>query len=204
MSLLPPIGASGIYQLNAPFAALMTASTTYTCMAIRRIADIVQSGFDPYEAYYEPQGIPRSTYDLHLKADMCIVSLQSSGGKWLYVPSPYIASYPNMGGIKYTSLLLGINLGPIPSFLNLAPVKQKIIDDIRDMIGVTSTVTTVAVSETKILPQEISIALEASRQSNISDSTTDRAKYLSTLAQLNALQTKVTELENYIATHHVP
>ena len=204
MSLLPPIGASGVYQLNTPFAGSLSANTTYTCMAIRRIADIVQSGFDPYESYYQPYGIAKTTYDQHIKADMCIVSLRSAGGNWFYVPSAYIASYPNMGGIKYTSLLLGINLGPVPSFLNLAHVKQKIIDDIRDMIGITSTVTTVAVSETKLLPQEVSNAIEASRQSNISESTTDRAKYLNTLAELAAVRTKVTELENYIATHHVP
>lgn len=204
MALVPPIGTSGIFQLQAPFAAQLVTNAVYTCMAIRRIADIIQAGFDPFEKYYQPYGIARSVYDSNVAADACIVSLESSAGDWLFVPSAYILSYPDQNGVPYTSLVLGISLGPIPNHLNLSAIKQRIIDDVKDYIGVTSTVTTVAVSETKLIAQTISTGIEAARMAQITATTTDRSKLLLAQAQNSSLLSKIAELEAYIKLNIPP
>jgi hypothetical protein len=204
MALIPSIGTSGIFQLQAPFAAHLVAGAPYTCMAVRRLADIIQLGFDPYEQVYQPYGLTQDIYNANVLSDVCIVSLQSSSGVWLYVPSSYILSYPDMGGVPYTSLVLGVSLGPIPNHLNLAALKQRIIDDVKDFVGITATVTTVAVSETEMIAQATSTAIEAARVAQITATTTDRTKLITALAQKTALQAKVTELEDYIKANLPP
>lgn len=204
MALVPPIGASGIFQLSSPFAAALIAGVSYTCVAVRRLSEIVHLGFDPFETYYQPYGITRQVYNSQMQEEACIVALRSSGGIWLYVPSAYITAYPDAGGIQYTSLVLGVDIGPIPNHLNLSAIKTKIISDIRDYIGVNATVMTVAVSETSLVSQANHNAIEAARTLLIAGSDTDRSKYLQVLAQKNALQAKVTELEAYFIAHPPP
>lgn len=204
MALIPPVGTAGIFTLQAPFAVKLITGAPYTCMAVRRLADVIHEGIEPYERYYEPFGLTREIYTAALAEDVCIVSLRSSGGQWLEVPSTYILSYPDQGGVPYTSLVLAVNIGPIPNHLNLAAIKQRLIDDVRDYIGIDSSVMTVAVSETKLIAQSISIGIEAARVAQINTSTTDRAKLIAAQAVSTAALAKIAELEAYIKTNLPP
>jgi hypothetical protein len=109
-----------------------------------------------------------------------------------------------MGGVPYTAIVLGINIGAVPNYLDLSAIKQRIVDAVRETIGVTSTVAQVAISPTKNLPQSDHNAIEASRVSNITATRTDRALYLEAQAQRDALTLKVQELEAYIAANLPP
>ena len=204
MSLTPPIGASGIFKLAPPFQALLNSGVSYSCQAVRRMSDILKLGIDPYGQYYAPYGLARSLYDADLAADQAIVSLRSNGGHWVYVPTSYIASYPNMGGIPYKALVLAINIGPVPDYLDLNPVKSKIRAVVQEMVGVSSEVQSVAISETKNMVQADHNAIEAARQANITNTTTDYARYLEAKAQRDALTLRVQQLEAYIREHMPP
>ena len=151
MSLTPPIGASGIFKLSPPFQSALQANVSYSCQAVRRMSDILKLGIDPFAVYYAPQNLARAVYEADLAKDEAIVSLRSNGGHWVYVPTSYITSYPNMGGIPYRSLVLAINIGPVPDYLDLSPVKAKIRSVVQEMVGVSSEVQSVAISETKNL-----------------------------------------------------
>lgn len=200
MSLTPPIGSSGIFKLTGPFSAILQSQVSYTCDAVRRMADILKLGIDPHRTYYEPFGLTYQQYETDLQNGECIVSLRSNSGHWVYVPTSYIASYPDANGIPYTALVLGINIGAVPHYLDLSQVKQRIVDLVRETIGVTSTVTQVAVSPTKNLPQTDHNAVEAARLANITSAKTDRALYLEMKAQRDALAQRLTEVEAYIAS----
>lgn len=204
MNLIPPIGATGVYQLLAPFNAQIVGGGIYECMAVRTLTDIITLGLDPYTEYYEPNSLSEVTYKNHLAAKGCIVSLRSSSGKWIYVPSHYILSYPNIGGIRYTGLVLSANIGPVPDSLALGPVRQKITDVINEYIGVNTSVNVVAVTDTKLIAQDIATAIEANRQANIANVRTDYSRYLEEKARADAYQVKLTELENYIAANIPP
>ena len=175
----------------------VSRETGLTQAQLWELADIIHNGFDPYKEFYEPHGIARTVYNVHVKEDACIIALMSSGGAWVYVPTHYIVSYPNQGGIPYTSLVMGLDLGPIPNHLNLTGLKQKLIDVVRDYVGINSTATTVAVSETKLLSHDNHTAIEAARVALIDSSETDYSRYLSVKAQRDALQSKVAEYEAY-------
>lgn len=204
MSLTPPIGASGIFRLSGPYALLLQTNVSYTCDAVRKMADIVVLGIDPHAEFYAEHSLTYQQYETDLQNGECIVSLRSNGGHWVYVPTSYILSYPNMGGIPYTAIVLGINIGAVPNYLDLSAIKQRIVDTVRETIGVTSTVAQVAISPTKNLPQTDHNAIEASRVANITATRTDRALYLEAVAQRDALTLRIQELEAYIAANLPP
>lgn len=204
MNLIPPIGATGVYQLLAPFSSQLVSGAIYECMAVRTLTDIITLGLDPFTEYYEPNGISETIYKNHLAAKGCIVSLRSSSGKWVYVPSHYIQSYPNIGGIRYTGLILSANIGPVPDSLALGPVRQKITDVISEYLGVSTSVNVVAITDTKLIAQDVATSIEANRQANIANVRTDYSRYLEEKNKADALQVKLTELENYIAANIPP
>lgn len=201
MSLTPPIGSSGIFKLTGPFNAVLQSQVSYTCDAVRKMSDILKLGIDPHREYYQPHGLTYQQYEDDLQRGECIVSLRSNGGHWVYVPTSYIASYPDANGIPYTALILGINIGAVPHYLDLSQVKQRIVDLVKETIGVTSTVTQVAISQTKNLPQADHNAVEAARLANITSTKTDRAMYLEMKAQRDELAQRLADLEAYVAAN---
>lgn len=204
MSLVPPLQSSGIFQLSSPFSSDLISQVSYTCVAIRQFKDILKLGVDPYTAYYVPKSIPVETYNQHVAAGECIVSLQSNAGHWVYVPSAYIQSYPNMGGIPYTAMALGITLGAIPNYLDLSALKLRIKEIVYETTGVQSEVKSIALSATKNIVQSDHNAIEAARLQNVTANQTDRSKLLTANSQIAALQLKVQQLEQYIAANISP
>jgi hypothetical protein len=204
VSLTPPVSASGIFALATPFEALLIPGVSYTCIAVRKFADIQKLGIDPYSLYYLPNGLTEADYTRDAQAGECIVTLRSNGGSFLYVPTSYILSYPNMGGIPYTAIVLGISLGAIPNYVDLSAVKTKIANIVQDTFGIIPQIQQAAISETKNMSITDANAIESARQAAITDSQTDLAKYLAAQAQLDAALDKITELENYIASQIPP
>lgn len=200
MSLTPPVSASGLFQLAPPFEQELIPGVNYTCIAVRKFADIQKLGIDPYSTYYVPNGLTESIYEEDVVAGECIVTLRSNGGAFLYVPTSYILSYPNQGGIPYTAIVLGVDLGPIPNYVDLTAIKMAISNLVHDTFGVTPQIQQAAISETKNMSIADANAIESARLSEINTNQTDRAKYLASQAQLSAALAKIQELESYIAS----
>jgi hypothetical protein len=201
-SLIPPLGATGLYKLATPYNNLIDANTSYECMATRYLSDIIKLGIDPYSRYYQGYGVDQSTYNTDLSSGIvAIVSLKDSSGNWYYVPSSYVTSYPNQGGISYTSMILGVPLGAIPDYLDLSSLKSKIESIVHDNLGITVVVQEAKVSKSKKITQSDHNSLEAARVANITDNKTDYAKYLEVKAQLAACQVQLAALQQWVAAH---
>lgn len=197
--MLPMLGAKGIYKLKTPFDKDLLANVMYTCIAIRQLRDITAAGGDPFTDYYAtPHSIDSSVYNADVANGVSIISLQAEDNSIVYVPSSFLASYPDAGGVPYRVMLLSINLGAIPDALDLSPIIQKITDDVKDIVGVQSTVRAVAASNTTLLDTATAQNTEAARQANITNSTTDFSKLQQVTAQRDAALQKVQELQNYI------
>ncbi len=204
MALIPPVGTAGIYKLAEPFQSKLQPNMSYRCDAVRRISDFLEIGIDPYQEFYLANAISKETYDQDVVNQVCIVSLVSSGNHWLYVPSTYILAYPDLNGIPYTVMVLGLELGAIPGYKDLSALKQALANLTRDTIGVLPAVKEVAISATSKLSQADHDALEAARQQNITNTQTDRAKYLALQAQFAALQQQYNELEAFVRNNMTP
>lgn len=204
MALIPPIGTSGIYKLASPFSTQLQSGMSYRCEAVRRTADFIELGFDPYEEIYLPNQISREQYEQDLDNQVAIVSLVASSGHWIYVPSTYILAYPDIGGVPYTVMVLGLELGAIPNYMDLTGLKHAIQDLVRDTIGVTPQVREVVISAVQKLSQSDHDALETARRSSITNSQTNRAKALTLQNQFNALQKQYNELQAWVQANMSP
>jgi hypothetical protein len=201
-NLLPQINTRGIYTLSGPFAGSLLPDVAYTCVAVRKLEDIVALGDDPFAKYYQPFGLTVEQYKADLALGACLVSLQAGAGNWMYVPSTYITKMPDQGGIKYTTLALAVSLSALPDYVDLTYIKQQISDIVMENLGITSVVKTVALSAPALLSQTEHSALEAARQVKITNSTTDRAKLLTANTQLAAANQRIAMLEKYIRDNH--
>jgi hypothetical protein len=204
MAMEPPVGASGLFTLAAPFSQDVIPNLTYECKAVRRLVDFTRLGVEPYQEFYAPKSIPSETYENDFRNNVCIVTLVSSMGHWIYVPTSYIQSFPNMNGIAYTALVLAAPIGAIPNYVDLTPVKSKISAVIQETLGLVGVqVQSVAVSPEKNLLQADHNAIEAARQQNILANETDYAKYLREKRRADALALRNQELELYIQQNGV-
>lgn len=188
MALLPPIGTSGIYLLNSPFASQLQPNIAYRCEAVRKLSDLIEAGVDPFEEIYQPNGISQQSYEQDVANQACIVSLQSSTGHWVYVPSTYIKSFPNVNGVPYRVMVLGVELGPIPEYMDLGAVKSAVAQTVRDVLGVTPTIKEVAISPVQNFSQNDHDVIESNRAAQIANSDTWKAKYLAAQNSLEELQ----------------
>lgn len=198
--IVPQMNSRGTFKLNAPWDTALATNTQYTVVAIREMVEIVATGGDPFNDYYVPKSLDQSVYQSDLQNGVSIVSLQASDNSLVYVPTSYIASYPDGGGLPYRVMLLSVPLGSVPDSLSLSAIQSKIQDDVRDIIGITCTVRAVAVSNALLLSTADAAAAETARQANVTNSTTDYSKYMQSQADLQAAQQKISELEAYLLT----
>lgn len=204
VSLIPTLGSKGLFVLKDPFANVLVPKVAYTCQAVRTIRDVISGGEDPFTTYYVPRNISQEKYDLDVKAGVCIVSLQSGVGDWVYVPSTYIASYPDANGVNYVPTVLAFYVGVIPEALDLGPLQDAIGDLIQDTVGISKELQdprVVVVGQVTMVSQEESVSMEASRKENITVSNTERSRRITAETERDTLAQRVLELEQYIAAN---
>lgn len=197
-NLIPEVGSSGIYKLRAPFNTRLAQDLRYTCIAVRRLADIVAAGGDPKDLHYTSNGLSDAQYDADVANGVCIVTLQSDGSGVVYVPSSYIESYPSMGGVPYRAIALVVSLGAIPDSLDLTYLKTRIRGVVKDTIGVDRELQTVTTSPVSLIEQGTHETLEAARLAIVSESNTDYARALAAETALASARQHIAELEAYI------
>jgi hypothetical protein len=200
--LIPMLGATGAYALNAPFQNDLLPNTNYSCVAIRELREIVASGGDPFTDYYAPKSIDKSHFTNDSQNGVCIISLQAADNSIVNVPSSYIASYPDGGGVPYRVMALSIKLGSVPDDLDLSVIATKVQNDVKDIIGVDKPVSIIALSNVTLISQDDAARLEAARKANIAASDTDHAQLLAVTAERDAALQKIQELEAYIITQN--
>lgn len=194
----PSVGAGGIWTLNAPFNTALLQNVAYTCVAVRLLSDIIAAGGDPFTTYYSPNSLTQTQYQADVKAGASIVSLQASGGQWVYVPNTYIAAMPNTNNISYRSIVLGAMLGPIPDSLDLSYVKSQVANAIKDAMGVIATVKSIAVSpQLQISPTE-DASLTATRNAAKNTNGTPTAQLIALQTQYNTLLQQYQTLQTWI------
>jgi hypothetical protein len=202
VKLTPPINTTGRYLVAAPFDAIITANEIYECVAIRQFDEIEQLGQSVLERYYTPFGLSNQIFGEDERAGANIITLATISGQYYFIPDTYILEFPNMGDVTYRRVILSVDLGPIPSSLDLTFLRQQIASVVTDVTGLTDNrepAVYMAVAPTRgaVTPQEHEI-MEATRLASIANRTTDRAKLIVLEQQNAALVARSAFLEQYI------
>lgn len=196
--IIPPLGSIGTYTFRAPFDTTLSQTDMYTCQATRTISELLSDNVDVLAKYYIANGLSEVDYNLAVKNNTVIVTLQADVGVWVHLPANYIITPPVSNGIPYHVIALGISLGPIPVSTNLAPIKSSMVNLIRDNFGIISDVKELQVSKVKIVPYANDVAIRNARKSLITVKTTDTARLLTLQQNYNNALLKIQQLEAYI------
>lgn len=198
ISLIPELGAIGTFTLSSPFNTLISSTARLECKSIRKISELLAVSENVYIKYYKKNNISEQDYEKDRLADVCILGLMAENGKWFYVPNSYLLAYPNLSGVPYSKIILGVSLGAIPHSLNLDPLKELISDTVLNVLGINPQIELVAASQTALLDYDDHDKIENARKAKI---TIDKPTELR-LAEMTRLRdqavAKVTMLEKYI------
>lgn len=143
---VPSINTSGRFVLKKPFIA--KEQVRYNVTALREFSDLYVRGIDVYSKYYKPFGLVDGTvvngktfsFSAETKSNPVIVTLEGSDDTVLYVPSTYIDTYPIVGDVVYSRLILTADLGALPDDVPLDSILQDVEDLIQSRFGVNSVV----------------------------------------------------------------
>jgi hypothetical protein len=192
------VGMKGRFQLITPF---QTSTVIYTIQALRTINEWLDSDQDPLASVYLKNQLTQSDFNTAISANQLIASLQSEVGQWLYVPTNYIIGSPSADGVIYTANVLGVSIGSHAVTTNLTAVTQDISEVVYKHLGIRPVIKEVVVSKEQLLTQEEHQALITARNSRITDQYSIALKYRQLQITNQHLQSKLTELENFIIGH---
>ena len=202
--IIPTIGSRGFYNLKAPFAALMVDTTPYTCQAIRRLGDYIAFNEDPLNNIYLPYGLTETDFQADLDENMYIVSLQSEQGQWLYVPASYLLSYPLQNGVPYQTYMIGVNLGAIPTSMDLTAIQTLISNLVYENLGIKPKMSPVSLSKPILVSSSDSEKIEQARLIRATQKMSDYGRYHQAQVQLQQALEKIQILEAWIKQNHPP
>lgn len=193
--LLPGLGASGQWKLKPPFNDKLIANLAYTCKAVRKLSEVVATGIDAKAEYYTKYNIDDSVYDQHVKDDISIVTIISSAGNWLFVPSPYLDGWPSGDAVPYAVIGLVANLGALPNTIDPSFLTPIVKNAVVAALGHDPDISFVVLSEVTNKTFAEHESMEVHRQSLITDDNSDYVKRVKAeqaltmaLAQNQALQ----------------
>lgn len=197
--LLPKIGSSGVFKVSAPFDRFVVEKISYTCTSIRSITEIQTYTRSVLDEYYLFYGLTAEDYHQDILNNELIVSLRN-GSEFIYVPSKFILSYPDVTGIPYHVLSLAVTLGAIPVGTDLSVLKDKIEELVITNIGLTPITEEVEVSATKYFSEEEHNAAVQRRAYLTTDNSTDLLRYREALSNYELALLRIRELETFIST----
>ena len=197
--LIPTIGTKGIWSLGTPFDTMLLPNTPYALISVRKLNDVLAAGEDPVANYYTGVGLSDVEYTADLASDAVILTLQSDSGDVIYVPSTYMLSFPDIGGVEYTVMLAAVDLGAVPNNYDFTYLQTRMAQVVQQTLGVNNPVVDlVAVSETTILPSSDAKTVEAARVATIKSTPTDHARLIEVTAQRDRLVQLVQNYQQYI------
>lgn len=194
--LTPAPGTQGSFLLETPFAT--EADVQYTVTALRSFAEIRARGTDPLALVYTPVGLTDTAMQADIAAGALIVVLSTSAGVLTYVPDTYILSYPSMGSIPYSHIIVSASVGMLPDSYDTTALTQSVTTAISDHIGVEPTVFVTKGEVTDVIDEQRHVQLTIARESAIKTRETDREQVLTLTAQLQTANAQITEYETVI------
>jgi len=167
---------------------------TYTCIAIRSFTDLANAGIDVYNTFYQPVGLDLTTFNTDSQNGVPIVALAGSDSNIVYIPGSYITGTPDQSGVIYQNVVLAVPLGLLPKGLDTSNLITSINGVVQSMIGVTANATAVITPLSETVTQAAAATIEAGRQGQITNASSDHAMYLQQVALNAQLQAQLTAL----------
>jgi hypothetical protein len=203
LTLTPPIGTVGSFTFTPPFDTLITGDQEFRVTAVRNLLELENSGEKPFDTIYRSIGLTEAEFKHDLDNNVPIVVFSTTGNEYFYVPADRVLSIPKINGVRYQEMVLAISLGNIPVSKDLTVVKDIIVQDIKTVVGIESTVSEVPASAVGLVDvvkhKEFELLLEGRKTTSKSY----RTLYNEALDMLAKKEKRLKELEKYIKDNYV-
>lgn len=196
--IVPAVGSVGKYKFKAPFDTLGNEQTEFACMSIRSLADVLAGGVNVYKTFYLPYKISEADYRADVTSGVAIIGLQSATGAWLYIPNSYLASYPDVSGVRYAIMTLSSDLGAVAETQDLQFLINEINDLIYARLGIRSTTVPVVSSQPALIPYADHDKIEQARKNNIKGEPPLLVQKIVLEQERSLLQVQVAALSKFI------
>lgn len=196
--IIPAVGTTGQYKLNSPFAAAMIPNTLYTLDAVREYRDIEALGQNIFELFYKPFNLTESDLQSDRSAGAKLLTLTNAKSKNIYVPTTYVASYPNLSYTPYNQYIGCLSFGPLPDDTIFDPLIQALKNATSDFLGVEPEVNIAFMPLTDVITPTEHENREAVRQAAISNRTSDYARLAEANAKIALQEQRIAILEKIV------
>lgn len=204
LEIKPYVGMTGFYSLKDPYSALVDSNVEYTCIGVSSISAAVAMGKDVKGDIYLYNKDTEANYLRDESLNVSLITLQSSIGTMVTVPSSALNMLPSGEGVLYNSVMLGVSLSVIPTNLNLSAISSQIEDTVFKHLGVKSSVTPVVMGAPISISLEKHTIIENARRVKIAEGINPILENDNLKIQNSKLAAKVGELEGYIKTKIPP
>jgi hypothetical protein len=200
--IVPRVGMTGLYSLKQPYTALIDPTIHYTCIGVTTISAMVAQGLDPLTDIYLLNEDTEENYKIDEDKNRTIIKLQSGSGNIVEIPTSCLNRLPDIDGVIYSNIMLGINLSILPNNVDLSNLKLEISDLVLKRIGVKSNVFETVIGGDKIISHTDHSTIESARLNKMT--TNSNLSQLEQLKNQNSLLiAKLTQAENYIKNKHI-
>lgn len=137
-SLLPPVNATGLFELLEPFK--LEAGLVYVCEEVRSFDELTRLGKKVFSEYYEPLQLTEDEYKRDVELEAAIVTLKAGGELPVYVPSTYILNYPGFKNRGYENKIIALEIGLLPLGTDISTLKTELADHAKATLGIDANV----------------------------------------------------------------
>lgn len=202
--ITPYVGMTGLYSVRDPYTALIKSDIEYTCTSVINISGAIANGVDVKETIYLANNDTEQKYTEDFNKNSTIITLQSSRGDIITIPTSALNGLPNANGINYVSVLLGVSLSIIPDSLDLTNTMDRIKDIVKKDLGVESTIYPTVLGGSLLLSYDKHDAIETARQAMIDEASNTIIENERLKSDIVSYQQKIQMLENYIRINLPP
>jgi hypothetical protein len=196
--MVPTVGTKGKFTFLPPFDTKIDMNQEYQVEGVRTLIDLENSEESPYETIYKIVGMTAEEFNDDLINGVFIVTFKSAGCEYFYVPTDRISSLPQINGKVYQDLALGVALGLLPVDYDLDILKQSVVDTVRDITGITPTVTHMATSAKVVIDMDKHREMVSYRNNNTTVHKTYKTRYAEKVDELEKANTKIIALTGCI------
>lgn len=185
---LPQVGFESYVRFKEPVRSYIESkylidpdNTKFRVVSVISMIDMIKNDYrDPYSEVYSPIGITEESYRRDLLDDIKIITLKpiiESKDIYIRVPINYIFDFQDQNLISYIDKSIVINLGYLPTSIDITVFFNDLRDYIRERYGVNPVIKEVSTGKILYFSQSEHETKESIRQSNITVRKSIYARY---------------------------
>jgi len=184
------VGDKGIFKFKSPISNVLTVKDSLNNKELTVIETIglktvgTSRGINDddvvYDTIYKVLGLSRDDYDADLKDEkLVLITFKDDSGMTATIPNKYVETIPIVNGTRYTVMGMSVVLDRLPAKTDLDGAVKNVKELIKNMLGVTTLVSTHNLSTTTLLSTK-----EHDKLSKARDEIKKNDNYITTIEEL--------------------